>query len=150
MDTSTFHTEEGNHVPFVTEDQMRDVDRIAVEVFGLGILQMMENAGRNLALAAMDMLPDTDENVTILAGTGGNGGGGICCARHLHNHGYTVNLFLSKEPSALKGPAKSQLNILTKAGLRPIEKSFAGASLEQSNLMFDARFGYSLNGAPRG
>ena len=37
-------------------DQLREVDRIAVEEFGLGILQMMENAGRNLAWNVLDVL----------------------------------------------------------------------------------------------
>jgi NAD(P)H-hydrate epimerase len=40
-----FRTEDGIIVPAVTAEQMREVDRIAVEEFGLGILQMMENAG---------------------------------------------------------------------------------------------------------
>ena len=44
-----FRTQEGIVVPAVTAEQMREVDRVAVEEFGLGILQMMENAGRNLA-----------------------------------------------------------------------------------------------------
>ena len=56
QDVVFFRTEGGIAVPAVTADQMREVDRIAVEEFGLGILQMMENAGRNLALNVMDML----------------------------------------------------------------------------------------------
>jgi len=44
-----FRTEDGMIVSAVTAEQMREVDRIAVKEFGLGILQMMENAGRNLA-----------------------------------------------------------------------------------------------------
>ena len=51
-----FQTEEGLVVPAVTAEQMRKVDRIAVEDFGLGILQMMENADRNLAQHVMAML----------------------------------------------------------------------------------------------
>ncbi len=51
-----FRTEDGIVVPAVTAEQMREVDRIAVEEFGLDILQMIENAGRNLALNVMDML----------------------------------------------------------------------------------------------
>ena len=51
-----FKTEDGTAVPAVTAAQMREVDRIAVEVFGLTLLQMMENAGRNLAMNDLDML----------------------------------------------------------------------------------------------
>ncbi|MGD9144233.1 MAG: NAD(P)H-hydrate epimerase, partial [Anaerolineae bacterium] len=51
-----FQTEKGLVVPAVTAEQMREIDRIAMEDFSLGILQMMENAGRNLAQNVMDML----------------------------------------------------------------------------------------------
>ena len=80
----TFRTEDGIVVPSVSVDQMQEVDRIAVEEFGLGILQMMENAGRNLAENVIDLIGETGGDVAILAGGGGNGGGGLCCARHLH------------------------------------------------------------------
>ena len=43
-----FRTEDGVPVPAVTAEQMREVDRVAVKEFGLGILQMMENAGRGI------------------------------------------------------------------------------------------------------
>jgi NAD(P)H-hydrate epimerase len=56
---SPFWTAEGQPGPAVTAAQMREVDRIAVEDFGLGILQMMENAGRSLAENALDMLGGT-------------------------------------------------------------------------------------------
>jgi len=49
-----FHTQGGILVPAVTAEQMREVDRIAVAEFGLGILQMMENAGRSLAENVME------------------------------------------------------------------------------------------------
>ncbi|MFZ1551589.1 MAG: NAD(P)H-hydrate epimerase, partial [Anaerolineae bacterium] len=32
--------------------------------------------------------------VVVLAGAGGNGGGGIACARHLHNRGFDVAIVL--------------------------------------------------------
>ncbi|HEV56444.1 MAG TPA: NAD(P)H-hydrate epimerase, partial [Phycisphaerales bacterium] len=88
---------------------MREVDRIAVEDFGLGILQMMENAGRNLAANVVEMLAGQDGEVTVLVGAGGNGGGGLCAARHLHNRGYKVNLALDRDASALGDAAANQL-----------------------------------------
>jgi NAD(P)H-hydrate repair Nnr-like enzyme with NAD(P)H-hydrate epimerase domain len=70
-------------VPAVTAEQMQEADRIAVEEFGLSILQMMGNAGRNLALHAIDMLGGEKGPVTILAGSGGNGGATLS-SRHIH------------------------------------------------------------------
>jgi NAD(P)H-hydrate epimerase len=161
-----FRTVEGTAVPAVTAEQMREVDRIAVEEFGLGILQMMENAGRSLAENVLDMLGDAAARpgslesapdglrrrgeVTILAGSGGNGGGGLCCARHLHNRGHRVWLVLSREPALLAGAARSQLQVLQAAGLEPVDPASAGGAIRRSQAVVDALVGYSLRGAPRG
>ena len=58
---------------------------------------MMENAGRNLAELAMEVLGAgwREPTIAVLAGTGGNGGGGICAARHLANRGIGVVLCLT-------------------------------------------------------
>jgi NAD(P)H-hydrate epimerase len=56
----SFRTPDGLTVPAITAKQMRDVDRTAAEDFGLGILQMMEKAGRSLAQNALDMLSSKD------------------------------------------------------------------------------------------
>ena len=40
------------NVPFITTDQMREVDRAMIEDYGISLVQMMENAGRNLAQLA--------------------------------------------------------------------------------------------------
>jgi hypothetical protein len=37
---------------------MREVDRVTMDEFGLGVLQMMENAGRSLAVHAVEMPSD--------------------------------------------------------------------------------------------
>jgi NAD(P)H-hydrate epimerase len=145
-----FWTTEGNPIPAVTAEQMREVDRIAVEDFGLGILQMMENAGRNLAANVMDILGRSGGEVTVLAGAGGNGGGGLCSARHLHNRGFKVNLVLDRESSALRGATATQLRILQAAGLRPMDRSQVEEAIRQADVVVDALIGYSLRGAPRG
>ncbi len=145
-----FRTPDGLAVPALSADQMREVDRIAVEDFGLGVLQMMENAGRNLALHAMEMLGGATGSFAVLAGSGGNGGGGISCARHLHNRGLEVHLLLTKDPGQLRGPARDQYRILRTAGLRASSIDQAKALIGGANLTIDALLGYSLKGAPRG
>jgi len=145
-----FRTEDGIVVPSVTADQMREVDRIAVEEFGLGILQMMENAGRNLAENVIDLVGETGGDVAILAGGGGNGGGGLCCARHLHNRGFRVWVVLDREAAMLKGAARNQLRILRAAGVQPADPSQARNALDRAQIVVDALIGYSLRGAPRG
>lgn len=100
MDTQTtlkFFTETGIEVPAVTADQMREIDRIAMEETGPNLFQMMENAGRNLASLALELLENRwqQSKILVLAGTGGNGGGGICAARHLANRNVDVTLCLT-------------------------------------------------------
>ena len=60
-----FWRDDGVPVPAVTAVQMREVDRIAVEEFGLGILQMMENAGRNLARIVQEISRSLQETATL-------------------------------------------------------------------------------------
>ena len=67
-DAPQFRTENDVNVPSITAEQMREVDRIAVEEFGLGILRMMENAGRNLAGNALDLLDGASKRVTFWPG----------------------------------------------------------------------------------
>lgn len=145
-----FTREDGTLVPAVTADQMREADRIATEDFGLGILQMMENAGRNLALNALDMLGGTDGEVAILAGAGGNGGGGLCCARHLHNRSVAVSIVLDEEPEHLGPAASNQLRILHVAGVDPLPPDQPAQAIRRADLVVDALIGYGLLGAPEG
>ena len=150
QDAVLFRTEDGIVMPAVTADQMREVDRIAMEEFGLGILQMMENAGRNLAENVLGMLDGARGEATILAGSGGNGGGGLCCARHLHNRGFQVWVVLDREAAMLKGAARNQLEILQATGLQPTDPSQAGEVIRRAQIVVDALIGYGLRGAPRG
>ncbi len=89
-------------------------------------------------------------DVTVLAGAGGNGGGGLCCARHLHNRGYRVNLILDRVAPALSGAAANQLRILQAAGLRAVAPSGAEEAIRRVDVVVDALIGYSLRGTPRG
>jgi len=144
-----FKTENGIAVPSVTMEQMIEVDRIAVEETGPNLFQMMENAGRNLAELTIKTLGDDwrKQNIIVLAGTGGNGGGGICAARHLANRGANIKVCVT-EPEKLKEVTAYQLHILksTNAKIISIEK----LQNENPDLIIDAIIGYSLTGEPRG
>lgn len=145
-----FFTTNGVPVPAVTSEQMREVDRVAVDEFGLGILQMMENAGRNLAGNALEMLHDLDAPIAVLAGSGGNGGGGLCAARHLLNRGLQVAIVLDRPPAALSGAAADQWRILQAAGASALSADEGLRHLSHAALVLDALIGYGLRGAARG
>jgi len=145
-----FQTEHGLPVPTVTEEEMRQIDRIAVEEFNLSILQMMENAGRALAENAFAMLGSRSRTVTVLAGPGGNGGGGICAARHMHNRGLEVSLVLANSVEDLHDAALAQFEILHSTQVSLIPQSDVEKTIRNAALVVDALLGYTLRGAPDG
>jgi NAD(P)H-hydrate epimerase len=83
-------------VPALTTEQMRAVDRAMVEDLHIELVQMMENAGRTLADLAITRF--SPASVTVLAGPGGDGGGGLAAARHLANRGCQVRAWRSGPP----------------------------------------------------
>jgi NAD(P)H-hydrate epimerase len=127
-------------LPDLTTEQMREVDRLMVDQYGMSMVQMMENAGRNLAdLATTRYVPRT---CTVLVGSGGNGGGGLVAARHLHNRGVDVNVVLAAPIGG--GVPHHQLAIVRQLGV-PIVAEPLPASL-----VIDAMIGYGLDGDPTG
>lgn len=74
-------------IPALTTVQMAEVDRLMIEEYGILLIQMMENAGRNLAEQARRMLGGglAGHRIVVLCGRGHNGGGGMVAARHLHD-----------------------------------------------------------------
>ena len=145
-DQARFVTEGGVRVAAVTAETMREIDRLAVHETGPNLFQMMENAGRSLAMHALDVLGARWRHslVVVLAGGGGNGGGGICAARHLANRDVDVILVLS-DPDRLGEVPAAQRKIF--ASTRGREGATSTAT---PDLILDALIGYGLREAPRG
>jgi NAD(P)H-hydrate epimerase len=129
-------------VPALTTDQMREVDRIMVEDLHIELIQMMENAGRGLADLAMRRFAPA--SVVVLAGPGGNGGGGLVAARHLANRGAAVSVVASSADHEMTRAAAHQLDIVRRMGLH------VTADPSPAELVIDALIGYSLRGDPFG
>lgn len=138
-----------SELPAITTAQMREVDRLMVASYGIELIQMMENAGRHLAELARYLFlagNPVGKKVFILAGSGGNGGGGLVAARRLHNWGANVQVVLTRATRELQGVPAQQLAILKKVNL-PIMEGRHLKELSQANLIVDALIGYSLSGA---
>lgn len=146
MPTDTFVTVSGTHVPAVTAETMRDVDRIAVEDVGLELLQMMENAGRTLAHR---VVATGEEPVVVVAGNGGNGGGGLACARHLHNHDVRVAVVFDRDPDALTDAAAQQYRILDATNIPVTSGVEELGAFDGIGVVVDALIGYGLDGPIR-
>ena len=117
-----FATPAGRPVPAVTAAEMREIGRVAAGETGPGPAQTTERAGLELARAALAMLGGgwAGARVAVLAGAGGNGGGGLCAARCLASRGVAVLAVLARPPAALSGVPAAQLRTLREAPARVI------------------------------
>jgi len=80
---------------------MAAVARVPVDESSMSLLQMMENAGRDLAWHVRDI---RTRPVGVLAGNGDSGGGGLCAARHLlADCDVPVSVVLDRRPAELDG-----------------------------------------------
>ncbi len=131
-------------------DSMRQVDRAAIEDFGIPSLVLMENAAIGLADALGDNFPDAI-TASIFCGPGNNGGDGLALARHLSVRGYHVEICLLAAGRSLSGDSQTQLNICQNQGLiiREIglEDDFHDAISVASRMdvIVDALFGIGLS-----
>ena len=137
-------------IPALTTAQMAEVDRLMIEEYGTRsvLIQMMENAGRNLAELARRMLGGklAGRKIVVLCGAGNNGGGGMAAARHLHNWGADIQVKLIADPDKLKNISAHQWRILQPMGIAAHET----LDLARADLILDAIIGYGLTGNPRG
>lgn len=139
-------------VPYLTTDQMIEVDRAMMEDYRIDLVRMMENAGRNLAHLARERFLGGDprgQRVVVLAGTGGNGGGALVAARRLHNYGAAVSVFVTKPIDEFTPVPGQQLDLLRRMGIAIGFVRDIG-SVGILDLVLDGVIGYSLKGAPRG
>jgi len=139
-------------VPHLTTGQMIEVDRAMVEDYHVELMQMMENAGRNLAHLARDRFLDGDAEgkpVVVLAGTGGNGGGALVAARRLHNWGARVQVVLAQPMDKLTPVPAHQFDILTRMRV-PVLAAEEIDTITTPAVVLDGLIGYSLRGAPQG
>jgi NAD(P)H-hydrate epimerase len=77
----------------LTREQVREIDRRAIEEFHIPGIVLMENAARAVVDVALEMLQGRPRPaVAIVCGGGNNGGDGLAVARHLHNAGFHVEV----------------------------------------------------------
>ncbi len=137
----------------LTRAEVREIDRRAIEDFGLPGIVLMENAGRNAATLLHERAPTA--RVAIACGKGNNAGDGFVIARHLVNLGHCVNVLLSCDPAEYRGDAAINWRVVEKMGLPAEvlatasrdawERRFVGA-----DWIVDALLGTGATGAPRG
>jgi len=142
----------------LTRAEVRDVDRRAIEEWGIPCVVLMENAGRNAA-HLLHAAAGGPAAVAIACGRGNNGGDGFVIARHLENLGHRVRLLLATDPAGSTGDAAINYAIAVRAGIgiEPLDRAdaagweaaFAGPG-DAATWIVDALLGTGAVGAPRG
>jgi ADP-dependent NAD(P)H-hydrate dehydratase / NAD(P)H-hydrate epimerase len=93
----------------LTAAEMREVDRLTTERFGVPSLQLMETAGQSVAEVFLEQYgyknSEPPGRVCVLCGKGNNGGDGFVVARHLREEAEHVEVYLFAGPEELRGDA---------------------------------------------
>lgn len=146
---------EEHKLPYLTVEEMREVDEAASVTYGISTLILMENAGRGVAEEARKML-GSNKKCCVFCGKGNNGGDGFVAARWLINYGIEPRIFLVGEKDEVKGIARTNLNILLKLKEKVCEINTAEdlnrtrEVIESTELIIDALLGTGVNGEVRG
>ena len=140
---------------FMTRDQMREYDRLAIEQYGMPGALLMENAGRGAADIVEQYLRASGV-AAIVCGGGNNGGDGFVIARHLTNRGYFVRAYLLAEEEKLTQDAALNLAIFRNMGGEVVDCREEGAlaarrdELDTADVIVDAMLGTGLTSDVRG
>src|SRR3989442_7698069 len=119
----------------VTAAEMREVDRLTSERFGIPSLTLMENAGTAVGEFVMARYPSA-KRIGVICGKGNNGGDGFVAARKVHEAGQEVCLVLLADRSELRGDAAE---MFTKLPIAPaVARSREELKAEPARAVFDA------------
>lgn len=118
----------------LSREQVRELDRRAIEDYGLPGIVLMENAGRGCAELLMRLNPDRQPTL-ILCGPGNNGGDGFVAARHLDSRGWPVKVWLVRPEAEGRAFGFARVAALTDQKLSPDCETNAAAWAEGNPLL---------------
>ena len=138
---------------YVTVEEMRNLDKYAIENIGIPSIVLMENA----AIRVFDEIKNEisqikEKKILVVCGKGNNGGDGLALTRHLQNNNAIVNVILLTNKEELKGDAKINLNIVERMKvnvfeIRNEEMLISNNSiLSEADIIVDAIFGTGFQG----
>lgn len=140
----------------LSRDEVRELDRRAIQEYALPGIVLMENAGRGVA-ELLQLLNPSRMPTFILCGPGNNGGDGFVIARHLDNHGWPTRTYLFADRVSVKGDALINLEVASRSHLiTATQNSWTNevahveqqlASMQRPAWVVDALFGTGLTRA---
>ncbi len=140
--------------PHLTREQVRRIDQMAMDRYGLTGLVLMENAGRNAA-NIIDRAYQPAGSVIIFCGAGNNGGDGYVIARHLHNTSWGVRVVVAGDRSKMTPDARANCTIIEAMGLELLDapdracQHAAVDSIKPQDIVIDALLGTGFQGEVR-
>ncbi|MFO7914722.1 MAG: NAD(P)H-hydrate dehydratase [Candidatus Krumholzibacteriales bacterium] len=130
-----------------TTEQMRDLDRRAVEEYGISEQMLMENAGLAVYSVILSRIGIRGKRFVVFCGPGNNGGDGLVIARKIHSEGGELKVFLTGNPQKYSGPAAVNYNIISglPVDVEVIEETRqAEEEVEKCGVVVDAIFGTGI------
>jgi NAD(P)H-hydrate epimerase len=138
---------------YLTRDESREIDRRAIEDYGIPGVVLMENAGRGVA-DCLERLGISGP-VVICCGKGNNAGDGFVVARHLQLRGHAVRVLVWAEAEELTGDAGVNFRVVQRMKIpltlfgRGSSSSALEAALADAAWIVDALLGTGARGEPR-
>jgi NAD(P)H-hydrate epimerase len=142
----------------VTASEMRSIERIAIQDYGIPGIILMEHAGKSLALKCLELIEKRCDfnDIWIIAGKGNNGGDGFVTARHLINQNIDVKVILLCDFNDLIGDGRVNYDILHKMNGEIIsvkkdeDLELIRTALLKCDIIIDAIFGTGFKGIASG
>ncbi|MFC4075339.1 NAD(P)H-hydrate dehydratase [Salinithrix halophila] len=133
-----------------TAQEMRDLDRYAIEQVGIPGSVLMENAGRAAAEELLRRLPG-EQSAVVVAGSGNNGGDGFVIARLLSSAGWKVTVWMAGNEEKMSPEARLFHRVCSNLDLQ-MERWSSGRgeelseSLRRADAVVDALLGTGVKG----
>jgi NAD(P)H-hydrate epimerase len=138
--------------PILSPAEASALDRASSER-GISTASLMENAGREVANAAVRVAGGTyGRRAAVVCGRGNNGGDGFVAARYLDGWGMRVAVLLLEPDAGLRDPTAGNLDRLrdSRVRVRPWSAAAGERELGRADVAVDAVFGTGFRGVPEG
>lgn len=134
----------------VTSDQMRTLEKIAINEYGIPSIILMENAATGFCKELKRHIDLKNKKIAVICGKGNNGGDGFAIARHLENDGFSVCCITSFDVNDAKNllteDAYTNFATAQKMGILISDNA---EDIKGYDVYIDALLGTGIKGCPR-
>jgi hydroxyethylthiazole kinase-like uncharacterized protein yjeF len=133
-------------------DQVRKADQYAIQNQGISSDDLMERAGTALFNWLHQQLQGAPVRIHLFCGIGNNGGDGLVVARHLSEHGYSLEVYIVNYSDKRSPDFLTNLDRLKDRKIWPhvLSKNDVLPNISKEDMVVDAIFGTGLNRGPDG